>query len=119
MVVDHLHAAFSNHKDIGIAWIYLNHKEVDNQTPARLLAGLWRQLVLDRDIHYVQPPPGQSFGQLIQSMARSSQLCGGLPSRPERPFVAGYTDCYAQLCLALSSSSGAMSGCVQAVFRHL
>ncbi|KAF8184061.1 hypothetical protein K438DRAFT_1937353 [Mycena galopus ATCC 62051] len=71
------------------------------------------------DIHYIQPPPGQSFGQLIQSMARSGQLCGGLPSRPERPFVGGYTDFSAQLCLALSSSSGAMSGCVQAVFRHL
>ncbi|KAF8164363.1 ankyrin repeat-containing domain protein [Mycena galopus ATCC 62051] len=28
----------------------LNHKEIDDQTPSRLLAGLWRQLVLGRDV---------------------------------------------------------------------
>jgi hypothetical protein len=28
----------------------LNHKEVNDQTPSKILAGLWRQLVLDRDI---------------------------------------------------------------------
>jgi hypothetical protein len=50
MVVDYLSAAFRSNKDIGVACIYLNHKEVDIQTPSRLLAGLWRQLVLDRDI---------------------------------------------------------------------
>ncbi|KAJ6565252.1 hypothetical protein DFH09DRAFT_1034993 [Mycena vulgaris] len=50
MVVDHFSAVFKNNKDIGIACIYLNHKEVENQTPSRLLAGLWRQLVLDRKI---------------------------------------------------------------------
>ncbi|KAJ7445358.1 hypothetical protein B0H11DRAFT_1635712, partial [Mycena galericulata] len=51
MVVDHLSAAFQNNKDIGVvACIYLNHKDVNSQTPSRLLAGLWRQLVLDRDI---------------------------------------------------------------------
>ncbi|KAF7330102.1 Ankyrin 2,3/unc44 [Mycena sanguinolenta] len=44
MVVDHLHTKFTA-KDIGVACIYLNHKEVDSQTPSRLLAGLWRQLV--------------------------------------------------------------------------
>jgi hypothetical protein len=49
MVVDHLGIQFTG-KNIGVACIYLNHKEVDNQTPSRLLAGLWRQLVLDRDI---------------------------------------------------------------------
>jgi hypothetical protein len=50
MVVDHLNASFRNNKDIGVACIYLNHKEADNQTPSKLLAGLWRQLVLNRDI---------------------------------------------------------------------
>ncbi|KAJ7330372.1 hypothetical protein DFH08DRAFT_639455, partial [Mycena albidolilacea] len=50
MVVDYLSAAFRNNKDIGVTCIYLNHKEADIQTPSRLLAGLWRQLVLDRDI---------------------------------------------------------------------
>jgi hypothetical protein len=33
-----------------VACIYLNHKEVEVQTPAKLLAGLWRQLVLGKDI---------------------------------------------------------------------
>jgi hypothetical protein len=47
MVVDHLSA---DKRDIGVACIYLNHKEVDSQTPPKLLAALWRQLVLDRDI---------------------------------------------------------------------
>ncbi|KAF7328204.1 ANK-REP-REGION domain-containing protein [Mycena venus] len=50
MAVDHLSAKYRNNRDIGIAWIYLNHKEVESQTPSRLLAGLWRQLVLNRDI---------------------------------------------------------------------
>ncbi|KAJ7318040.1 hypothetical protein DFH08DRAFT_942666, partial [Mycena albidolilacea] len=49
MVVEHLGIQFTG-KSIGVACIYLNHKEVDIQTPSRLLAGLWRQLVLDRDI---------------------------------------------------------------------
>jgi hypothetical protein len=50
MVVGHLSAKYRNNRDIGVACIYLNHKEVENQTPSRLLAGLWRQLVLDRKI---------------------------------------------------------------------
>ncbi|KAF8146760.1 hypothetical protein K438DRAFT_1627213, partial [Mycena galopus ATCC 62051] len=50
MVVDHLSAKFRNNKDIGVACIYLNYKEADQQTPPKLLAALWRQLVLDRDI---------------------------------------------------------------------
>jgi hypothetical protein len=50
MVVDHLSAAFRSNKDIGVACIYLNHKEANQQPPQKLLAGLWRQLVLDRDI---------------------------------------------------------------------
>jgi hypothetical protein len=50
MVVDHLNAACRNNRNISVACIYLNHKEVDGQTPPKLLAALWRQLVLDRDI---------------------------------------------------------------------
>ncbi|KAF7362797.1 ANK-REP-REGION domain-containing protein [Mycena venus] len=48
-VVDHLNTDCKN-KKIGVACIYLNHKEADEQTPSKLLAGLWRQLVLDKDI---------------------------------------------------------------------
>jgi hypothetical protein len=49
MVVDHLAAKFQN-DDIGVACMYLNHKEAEEQTPGKLLAGLWRQLVLGKDI---------------------------------------------------------------------
>ncbi|KAF7343813.1 Ankyrin 2,3/unc44 [Mycena sanguinolenta] len=48
MVVDYLVTKFKKMK-IGVACVYLNHKEVDSQTPSRLLAGLWRQLV-DADV---------------------------------------------------------------------
>jgi hypothetical protein len=50
MIVDHLTTTCRNSKNIGVACIYFNHKEVDIQTPSKLLAGLWRQLVLNREI---------------------------------------------------------------------
>ncbi|KAJ7310860.1 ankyrin repeat-containing domain protein [Mycena albidolilacea] len=44
MVVDHLGAVFRNNKDIGVACIYLNHKEADQQPPPKLLAeNLYKQ----------------------------------------------------------------------------
>jgi Cdc6-like AAA superfamily ATPase len=48
-VVDHL-SAQPPKRDIGIACIYLNHKETKIQTPSNLLSGLWRQLVLGSEI---------------------------------------------------------------------
>jgi hypothetical protein len=48
MVVDHL--SESQKQDIGVACLYLNHKEAESQAPTKLLAGLWRQLILGRDI---------------------------------------------------------------------
>ncbi|KAJ7445350.1 hypothetical protein B0H11DRAFT_431348 [Mycena galericulata] len=72
MVVDHLSAAFRNNKDIGVACIYLNHKEIDSQTPSRLLAGLWRQLVLDRDI-----------GSIAEKLYKQHQEKGTAPSLEE------------------------------------
>ncbi|KAJ7847783.1 hypothetical protein B0H13DRAFT_2405537 [Mycena leptocephala] len=52
MVMDHLTAEFKkeNKANMGVACVYLNHKEAEEQTPARLLSGLWRQLVLRRDL---------------------------------------------------------------------
>jgi hypothetical protein len=50
MVVDFLSAKFRHESMIGVACLYLNHKEAEDQTLSRLLAGLWRQLVLDRDV---------------------------------------------------------------------
>jgi hypothetical protein len=49
MVMDYFADEFQN-QNIGVACIYLNHKEAEVQTPAKLLAGLWRQLVLGKDI---------------------------------------------------------------------
>ncbi|KAJ6574620.1 hypothetical protein B0H19DRAFT_935198, partial [Mycena capillaripes] len=50
MVVSHLGGANFKHKNIGVACAYLNYKEAEDQTPVRLLAGLWRQLIHGRDI---------------------------------------------------------------------
>jgi hypothetical protein len=68
MVVDHLSAAFRNNKDIGVACIYLNHKEVDQQPPPKLLAGVWRQLVHDRDI-----------GSIAENLYEQHQAKGTVP----------------------------------------
>jgi hypothetical protein len=68
MVVDHLDTQFKG-KNTGVACIYLNHKEVDNQTPSRLLAGLWRQLVLDRNI-----------GSIAKKLYKQHQEKGTAPS---------------------------------------
>ncbi|KAF8207721.1 ankyrin repeat-containing domain protein [Mycena galopus ATCC 62051] len=49
MVVDHLRAEYEK-QSIGVASIYLDHKEAENQSPAKLLFGLWRQLVIGKDV---------------------------------------------------------------------
>jgi hypothetical protein len=49
MVVEYLNAK-SKGKNSGVACIYLNHKEAEDQTPVKLLAGFWRQLVFGRDV---------------------------------------------------------------------
>ncbi|KAJ7040492.1 hypothetical protein C8F04DRAFT_237798 [Mycena alexandri] len=71
MVVNHLGTQFKG-KNTGVACIYLNHKEVDNHTPSRLLAGLWRQLVLDRDI-----------GSIAETLYQQHQEKGTAPSLEE------------------------------------
>ncbi|KAF7365791.1 ANK-REP-REGION domain-containing protein [Mycena venus] len=51
MVVDHLRVrAKSQKENIAIACIYLNHKEAASQTPDKLLSGIWRQLVRNKDV---------------------------------------------------------------------
>ncbi|KAF7347221.1 Ankyrin repeat-containing protein [Mycena venus] len=49
LVINHLEARFSN-DGIGVACIYLNHKESETQSLTNLLAGIWRQLVLHKCI---------------------------------------------------------------------
>ncbi|KAJ7659436.1 ankyrin repeat-containing domain protein, partial [Mycena olivaceomarginata] len=56
MVVAHLNVQ-SRDRNIGVACIYLNHKETTIQTPGNLLAGLWRQLILGKNL----PPIVQTF----------------------------------------------------------
>jgi hypothetical protein len=59
--------AQSRDKNIGVACIYLNHKEVDSQTPSRLLAGLWRQLV------------GRDVGPLAENLYNRHRVKGTAP----------------------------------------
>ncbi|KAJ7499632.1 ankyrin repeat-containing domain protein [Mycena latifolia] len=49
MVVNHLGARFWD-DNIGVACMYLNHKETETQTPANLLAAIWTQLVIGKPI---------------------------------------------------------------------
>ncbi|KAJ6536872.1 hypothetical protein B0H19DRAFT_1003807, partial [Mycena capillaripes] len=49
MVVDHFRAKTGG-KNIGVACIYLNHKEAEDQTPVKLVAGLCRQLILGKEL---------------------------------------------------------------------
>jgi hypothetical protein len=87
LVVDHLTAVYKNNKNIGVACIYLNHMEIGNQTPSKLLAALWRQLVVDRDIgsdvedlymkHYkrgTSPSLQEVAGILSSSLGEFSQV---------------------------------------------
>jgi hypothetical protein len=50
IVVNHLTDDCEDNKNLGVACIYLNHKEANDQTPSKLLAALWRQLVHGRDV---------------------------------------------------------------------
>ncbi|KAF7370633.1 Ankyrin repeat domain containing protein [Mycena sanguinolenta] len=54
IVVDHLRADHGHCDNIGVAAIYLNHKETDAHTPSTLLASLWRQLVVGQSIASVE-----------------------------------------------------------------
>ncbi|KAJ7444177.1 ankyrin repeat domain-containing protein [Mycena latifolia] len=49
LVVHHLET-HAQTTDIGLACIYLNHKETETQTITNLLGGLWRQLMLGKPI---------------------------------------------------------------------
>ncbi|KAJ7476775.1 ankyrin repeat-containing domain protein [Mycena latifolia] len=49
LVVHHLETC-ARTTDIGLACIYLNHKETETQTITNLLGGLWRQLMLGKTI---------------------------------------------------------------------
>ncbi|KAJ7147916.1 ankyrin repeat-containing domain protein [Mycena crocata] len=50
IVVDHLRENVKLGENIGTAAIYLNHKEIEIQSPPNLLASVWRQLVFGKPI---------------------------------------------------------------------
>ncbi|KAJ7840183.1 hypothetical protein B0H14DRAFT_2158627, partial [Mycena olivaceomarginata] len=50
MVVNYLTTKYQTTSNIGLACIYLNHKETEMQTPRNVLSGLWRQLVHDKPL---------------------------------------------------------------------
>jgi hypothetical protein len=49
MIVDDLRETLDTHS-VGVAVIYLNHKEADSQSPQNLLAALWRQLIIKKPL---------------------------------------------------------------------
>ncbi|KAJ7266795.1 ankyrin repeat domain-containing protein [Mycena rebaudengoi] len=50
VVVNYLQAQFQPSGNIGVACLYLNHKEGDLQSPENLLASLWWQLVIGKPL---------------------------------------------------------------------
>ncbi|KAJ7135735.1 ankyrin repeat-containing domain protein [Mycena epipterygia] len=54
IVVHHLRTQFQT-ENIGVACIYLNHKETESQSPPNLIASLWRQLVFNKPISSTIP----------------------------------------------------------------
>ncbi|KAJ7241052.1 hypothetical protein B0H12DRAFT_1326331 [Mycena haematopus] len=50
IAVDHLRAEQEHCDIVGVAAIYLNHKETDAHAPSTLLTSLWRQLVVGQSI---------------------------------------------------------------------
>ncbi|KAJ7343961.1 hypothetical protein DFH08DRAFT_701947 [Mycena albidolilacea] len=50
IITDTLRAEAELSQNIGVAVIYLNHKEIDLLSPSKLLAGVWRQLVFTKPL---------------------------------------------------------------------
>ncbi|KAJ7706684.1 ankyrin repeat-containing domain protein [Mycena rosella] len=50
VVVDHLRETLAQGENIGVAAIYLNHKETEVQTPSNLHASIWRQIVFRKPV---------------------------------------------------------------------
>ncbi|KAJ7830091.1 hypothetical protein B0H14DRAFT_2366107, partial [Mycena olivaceomarginata] len=50
IVVNYLTTKYKPTSSIGVACIYLNHKETEVQTPRNLLSGLWSQLVHEKPL---------------------------------------------------------------------
>ncbi|KAJ7249835.1 ankyrin repeat-containing domain protein [Mycena rebaudengoi] len=49
IITEFLRSQFPN-GNIGVACVYLNHKETETQSPENILAGLWRQLIFGKPL---------------------------------------------------------------------
>ncbi|KAI4175647.1 MAG: hypothetical protein LQ343_001518 [Gyalolechia ehrenbergii] len=70
VVIDHLHEKHGEDETVGIAAVYLNHKEQDIQSPENLLAGVWAQLLR----------PGQPIDNEVKQLHREHSKKGTKPS---------------------------------------
>ncbi|KAJ6546226.1 hypothetical protein DFH09DRAFT_1087863 [Mycena vulgaris] len=59
-LVNHLGSQFS-HENIGVVCAYLNYREHETQSPSNILAGLWRRLMIKKDM-----PPGSTAYNLYK-----------------------------------------------------
>ncbi|KAJ6526342.1 hypothetical protein B0H19DRAFT_863855, partial [Mycena capillaripes] len=97
LVIHHLRDQFRD-GNIGVACIYLNHKETEAQTPVNLLAGLWKQLVVDKPLtiavqelyrHHQQrdtsPVIDEVFGILQAAVAERSRVYFVIDALDEYP----------------------------------
>ncbi|KAJ7137086.1 hypothetical protein C8R44DRAFT_608307, partial [Mycena epipterygia] len=97
LVIHHLRDQFRD-GNIGVACIYLNHKETEAQTPVNLLAGLWKQLVVDKSLtiavqevyrHHQQrdtsPVIDEVFGILQAAAAECSRVYFVIDALDEYP----------------------------------
>ncbi|KAJ7041452.1 ankyrin repeat-containing domain protein [Mycena alexandri] len=99
MVVDHFSEQFKQENN-RVACVYLTHKDAEVQTPANLLAGLWRQLVLHKDVgslaktlyevHHEKQTSlsaGEAFRVLCQAIKQFSKVyivIDGMDEYPEK-----------------------------------
>ncbi|KAJ7453724.1 ankyrin repeat-containing domain protein [Mycena latifolia] len=100
MVVNHLRLQ-SQKTNTAVACMYLNHKEIEMQTPANLLASLWKQLVVDKPMppavhklykdHHergTRPSPDEVLKILHSAIGEYSKvylIVDGLDEYPEAP----------------------------------
>jgi hypothetical protein len=100
MVVNHLRLQ-AQKTNTAVACMYLNHKEIEMQTPTNLLASLWKQLVVGKpmppavhelykghDERRTRPSPGEVLKVLRSAIGEYSKvylIVDALDEYPEAP----------------------------------
>ncbi|KAJ7238153.1 hypothetical protein C8J57DRAFT_1566206 [Mycena rebaudengoi] len=98
IAVDHLRTRFSD-GDLGVACAYLNHKETEAQSPANILAGLWKQIIFQKPISADSPVQKLYLKHQEQSTRPSadevySVLCSAVEECPKAYIVIDALDEY-------------------------